>query len=233
MSLRGASVTGTADARSNGSGEHALAARLPLRRDRTQALVGGLTQILDAATFGIAFIDPPEIFYLSTTCRNLLLDLTNTPKEARLGKAGEFTRVDQDPFPKGLFELIRARDPENSTHSTLINPARNLLVFVEIRPFRQGMEFGTIPNGFALLLRRADQAVIIDERLLQTTCELTVSEARICTLIANGISVGGISKQLRIHPSTTRTHLKRVYKKTRMTRQAELVRFLMNTARIG
>ncbi len=199
---------------------------------RLTTVLEGLAGILDNAAFGVALIDPPDILYQSAACEELLSAFA-----AAAGSNGHtkpvLNRIDAPHFPAQLRELIEAyRFDGGSLHTSLINELGSLL-FVELRPFKISSATNGRAFGLALLLRRSDQKVVVNEPLLQAAYDLTLSEARICSLLANGVSVGRISKTLRIHPSTTRTHLKRVFKKTRSTRQAELVRFLMNTARIG
>jgi DNA-binding CsgD family transcriptional regulator len=55
---------------------------------------------------------------------------------------------------------------------------------------------------------------------------LTGREAEVASLLAQGASLVAISRRLRIEPATARTHLKRIFEKTRTRRQTELVALL-------
>jgi len=63
------------------------------------------------------------------------------------------------------------------------------------------------------------------ERLAQTY-QLTGSEARIALAAASGESPGKIAARLRLSANTIKTHLRRVYEKLGIHRQAELVRLM-------
>jgi DNA-binding CsgD family transcriptional regulator len=55
---------------------------------------------------------------------------------------------------------------------------------------------------------------------------LTGREAEVASLLAEGASLATISRRLRVEPATARTHLKRIFEKTRTGRQTELVALL-------
>ncbi len=55
--------------------------------------------------------------------------------------------------------------------------------------------------------------------------DLTPAETRVFELLADGMTQAAIAAQLGIAPSTVKTHLLKVFEKTGINRQAELVRF--------
>jgi DNA-binding CsgD family transcriptional regulator len=63
-------------------------------------------------------------------------------------------------------------------------------------------------------------------KLLELLFDLTPAEARIAGLITEGHSVHLIARQQQITPNTVRRHLKAVFAKTGVHRQAELVSLL-------
>jgi DNA-binding CsgD family transcriptional regulator len=74
----------------------------------------------------------------------------------------------------------------------------------------------------AMMLRRRDGA---DGRLLDPY-SLTPAEARLATHIGDGGSVADYAVQQKVSEGTVRTHLKAVFAKTGVHRQADLVRLL-------
>lgn len=62
--------------------------------------------------------------------------------------------------------------------------------------------------------------------LLRHVYKLTPAEARVATMVAQGHRVLDIAEQLKISVHTARTHLKRIFEKTGVERQAELVQLL-------
>jgi DNA-binding CsgD family transcriptional regulator len=85
-------------------------------------------------------------------------------------------------------------------------------------------------TGLIVTLLDLTQHVMVDQDLLRRAYELTASEARVCSLLANGESVDDVSERLQISPNTARTHIKRIFSKTGATRQAGLVKLILNTA---
>jgi DNA-binding CsgD family transcriptional regulator len=68
----------------------------------------------------------------------------------------------------------------------------------------------------------------INAHLLQTLFQITPTEAHLATLLAEGHDVGTICDKLDVSSNTVRTHLKRLFNKTNTSRQAELVRLILN-----
>jgi DNA-binding CsgD family transcriptional regulator len=56
---------------------------------------------------------------------------------------------------------------------------------------------------------------------------LTPTEAEIAARLADGDDIGEIAAALDIRPGTVRVHLRSIYRKTRVTRQGELVRLVL------
>jgi DNA-binding CsgD family transcriptional regulator len=65
-----------------------------------------------------------------------------------------------------------------------------------------------------------------DLRVISGLFDLTTAEARVARGIAGGMAVDDLASSLRITRETVRTHLKRIYRKTGTTKQAELVLLL-------
>jgi DNA-binding CsgD family transcriptional regulator len=69
------------------------------------------------------------------------------------------------------------------------------------------------------------------ESLLQSGFSLTQTEARLASRLATGASLEEVSNELQISKQTGRTHLKRVFAKMGIGRQAELVSLLSTMVR--
>lgn len=82
-------------------------------------------------------------------------------------------------------------------------------------------------SGFAMLLAR-DIATRdeIDLDYLASVFGLTITEARLTRAVCNGASVDQAAEQMTITAATVRTHLKRIYAKTGVRRQVDLVRLV-------
>ncbi len=85
--------------------------------------------------------------------------------------------------------------------------------------------------AYAIVAMDPERAIHLDAESISQAYQLTPSEARVSALIAVGERIEAAAAVLGITPSTARTHLKRIFEKTRTNRQAELVKLLLDTAR--
>lgn len=73
---------------------------------------------------------------------------------------------------------------------------------------------------------RKNKKIPVD--LLRTVYGLSPMQAVVCEKIASGLTIGEVSKQLNITKETTKSHLKVIFQRTGVSRQAELVRQVAN-----
>jgi DNA-binding CsgD family transcriptional regulator len=76
-----------------------------------------------------------------------------------------------------------------------------------------------------------DERCPTPESILQSGFALTPTEAKLAARLATGVSLDDVSNELRISKQTGRTHLKRIFAKMGIGRQAELVALLSTMAR--
>ena len=69
----------------------------------------------------------------------------------------------------------------------------------------------------------------ISVQLITKLYQLTPSEAQFAKLLANGYSITGAAKCLKLTNNSARTYSKRIYSKTGVSSQAELVHLLLNS----
>lgn len=86
---------------------------------------------------------------------------------------------------------------------------------------------GARPVALLFLVDRERQHHIDEDRLRQLY-RLTAAEARLTALLARGLRLDEAGAELGITYETARTHLKRVFGKTEMMRQPELVRIILS-----
>jgi DNA-binding CsgD family transcriptional regulator/PAS domain-containing protein len=72
-----------------------------------------------------------------------------------------------------------------------------------------------------------DQKIQIDGQALCRLFRLTASEAKVASLIANGAHLDDVAEQLDISLNTVRTHLRHIFEKTGVERQADLIHLLL------
>lgn len=85
-------------------------------------------------------------------------------------------------------------------------------------------------DGFLLLLALPGNVALPGADLLRLLFDLTPAEARLTRLLVEGHEIAGAAHVLGIAPSTARVHLRRVFQKTGVVRQSELMRLLAAVA---
>lgn len=90
-----------------------------------------------------------------------------------------------------------------------------------------GLDLSEIPL-VVLLAADPDARYEIQRGGLSELYKMTGAEADVAGMLAEGLSPDEISKHLGISMNTVRTHMKRAFEKTRVGRQADLVRVLLS-----
>ena len=83
-----------------------------------------------------------------------------------------------------------------------------------------------------VLVVEPDSPLRIDQRLLAETFGLTPAESEVAVLLAQGRTVTGIAAATRRRDNSVRSILNRLYRKLRISRQADLVRLVMSLAEL-
>lgn len=201
---------------------------------RLRMVQTGLSGVADDAALGVAILDPPAIVYASETCERILASLGApiTPRNDEAAANGGQS-APRFYFPRIVAAAISKHDFETTTRLIIDRRDREGRLLVDIKPFPfRGLSPLDRRVGLAVIFLDLDQRILVDEELLQNAYSLTASEARVCSLLANGENVEDVSEKLNISSNTARTHIKRIFGKTGSSRQAELVRLLMSTARL-
>jgi len=119
------------------------------------------------------------------------------------------------------------RQPASAQFVTLPEPLNELFHFVVMA------EVPTNHPGTAALtffVVSANRHIPIDIGTLQRLFQLTYAEARIAALIVNGHHIDEIAETLAISLNTVRTHLRHIFEKTNVERQADLIHLLLRAS---
>lgn len=101
---------------------------------------------------------------------------------------------------------------------------------VLMSPFFDQKSIGFPSDPMALVVvYDQEQNIETVESLLSRMYGLTPAEARLASLIANGRSLTEAADELKISHNTVRTHLKRIFSKTRTNRQSDLISLILNS----
>jgi DNA-binding CsgD family transcriptional regulator len=82
----------------------------------------------------------------------------------------------------------------------------------------------------ALFITDPEEDAKLDSRALHQLFGLTPAEIRLCVALVKGKSVEEYAQEAAISPNTARTHVKRIYSKTGVRRQSELVSLLWKSS---
>ncbi len=96
-----------------------------------------------------------------------------------------------------------------------------------VLPLNQGVARSALkPASAAIFVSTTTSASPMPEAVLATLFDLTPAEARVLRTIGSGTTSAGSSETLGISENTLKTHLNRIYAKTGMSRQADLVKLI-------
>ena len=82
----------------------------------------------------------------------------------------------------------------------------------------------------ALFITDPEEGATMDSRALHQLFGLTPAEIRLCIALVKGKSVKEYAHEAAISSNTARTHVKRIYSKTGVKRQSELVSLLLQSS---
>lgn len=82
----------------------------------------------------------------------------------------------------------------------------------------------------AIFISTSAASVPPHQQVLATLYELTPAEARVMSMMGGGLAAGLVAAQLSVTENTVKTHLARVYSKTGVARQSELVKLVCQLA---
>lgn len=127
-----------------------------------------------------------------------------------------------------LHELIASAGPSAQVMSiSRSSGKRKLGLVVRSIPLREESE-GKGRPAWVIFLCDPDAQTIAPREILRQVFDFTPSEAILAMELANGLSVDEAAELLGIRRNTARTHLRAIFAKAGVSRQAELVRLILN-----
>ena len=193
-------------------------------------LGASLTELLDSTGSGIIQLDR----------RGRIVEMNDRARELLRTGDGLF---DEDGF---LF----ARTPGDNTHlqgllkrslppfgtlgvggSTMVRRSSALPLVLHVNPVdRQKTDLRVWPVAALVLVVDPASRTRIDPAVAGAALGLTGAESRVAVLLAEGMSVREIAAAMGPKESTIRWHVKRMFAKHGLTRQADLVRLVLSLA---
>ena len=136
-----------------------------------------------------------------------------------------------DLFPGNLYFRMGFRIVRSNGELTITCPSggRPLVLQIKSIPHSAVDRSGKHKHVAAVFVGTTEMTEAA--RQLYEFYHLTPAEARLAALIVSGYSLHAAANKLHISKNTARTHMKRIYDKTEMHRQVDLVRLVASGAR--
>lgn len=134
-------------------------------------------------------------------------------------------RTDHDRIHAAILRLLAKKNKKNHLAIeafTLGDHKKGLNLLIKSIPLSKNYRNLRQPY-LVLYFRDPRQSPTANERLLMEIFSLTPAESRIAMSLASGLSISETAISLGVHESTVRTQTKRIFSKTGVNRQGELI----------
>jgi DNA-binding CsgD family transcriptional regulator len=153
------------------------------------------------------------------------------------GRLSAERRADHDVLAARIRDCARKQGPEESHEAwpplAIEQDGAEHPITVLVRP---GPPFAPLTAPLIrtaiVVLRDPARRDFVQPAALERLFHLTPAEARLASLLANGVSVEDAAVQLGVTRNTVRTQLQAVFAKTRTNRQGDLIRLILSTTAV-
>ena len=203
-----------------------------------QSLVGAgavgasLTKMLDTTGLGVIQLDPRgRIVEVNDRARDLL----RTGDGLFDAHGSLFAREPED--NTNLQVLLKRALPPLGTQgvsgSTIVKRVSALPLVLHVHPVaRQETDLRVWPIAALVLVVDPESRTRIDPAMAGAALGLTGMESQVAVLLAEGMSVREIASAMGRKESTIRSHVKHMFTKHGLSRQAELVRLVLSLTNV-
>ena len=131
---------------------------------------------------------------------------------------------------KDAFDARERREPINSEPLSVTRPSGevNLGIVFETVPDTSWLDDGD-RSALLLYVRDAVNKSSVSSSVAKELFDFTPAETALALELANGLSLEDTAEKLGIMRNTARAHLRAIFSKTGVRRQAELVRVMLNS----
>lgn len=131
---------------------------------------------------------------------------------------------------KDAFDARERREPINSEPLSVTRPSGevNLGIVFETVPDTSWLDDGD-RSALLLYVRDAVNKSSVSSSVAKELFDFTPAETALALELANGLSLEDTAEKLGITRNTARAHLRAIFSKTGVRRQAELVRVMLNS----
>jgi DNA-binding CsgD family transcriptional regulator len=154
----------------------------------------------------------------------------------RQGKLHAACPTDHAPLQEMIASTLRAAHGDYAEHGAALpisrpSAAQPLLLIAMPSPGTDRLPLCG-RNGAAIFVIDPDQRASPSQALLMRLFDLTPTESKLASRLAEGTALGDVAQQLGMQPDTARKHVKSIFRKTGANRQSDLVRLVVNSAAV-
>ena len=209
-------------------------ARIRLALAGAEALGTSLLDLLDVAKLAVVYLDRRRrVVEANDRARAILRQRDGLLEEG--GTLGASWSADNVLLERLLASVLPDVDARGVSGSITLRraPGRPRLTLHMSPVGPRHKTFGVRRVAALALIVDPENGLGIDPRRVAALLDLTVVEARVAALLAEGMGISDIAAATGRQESTIRWSLKRIYRKQGISRQAELVRLVLTTAGFG
>lgn len=192
--------------------------------------------VLESGGVGLALVGADGGVILTNVVADAILSADRGLKNAR-GRLIAENRADQDILAARIKDCAEKQGPEESHEAwpplAIARGSEEHPITVLVRP---GPPFAPLTAPLIrtaiVVLRDPARRDFVQPAALERLFGLTPAEARLASLVANGVSVEEAAAQLGVTRNTVRTQLQAVFAKTRTNRQGDLIRLILGTTAV-
>jgi DNA-binding CsgD family transcriptional regulator len=182
-------------------------------------------EILDQLSVGIVLIDRcARVVFANGAARSMTTD--DGPFRLNRRLIGAISAPSLDGFIRSAVDrrsggAISLSAPDGRPLMVIVSPMRS-------RSAELGSSEGNGTHSVAAMVTLCDPDLPtrVPPVWLMDAYGMTLAEARVAFAASSGVKISDMARLLEVSPNTVKTHLRRVYEKTGVRRQAELARLM-------
>ena len=192
--------------------------------------------VLESGGVGLALVGADGGIILTNAVADAVLNAGRGLKVTR-GRLSADNRADHDLLAARIKDCAEKQGPQERHEAwpplAIEQDGSEHPITVLVRP---GPPFAPLTAPLIrtaiVVLRDAARRDFVQPAALERLFHLTPAEARLASLLANGVSVEDAAAQLGVTRNTIRTQLQAVFAKTRTNRQGDLIRLILSTTAV-
>ncbi len=192
--------------------------------------------VLESGGVGVVLVSADGSVILTNAVADAILRSNRGLKNTR-GRLSADSREDQNELADRIKDCAEKQGPE-VTHEAWLplaisrdNEEHPITALVRPGPPFAPLTAPLIRTAI-VILRDPARRDFVQAAALERLFGLTPAEARLASLLANGLSVEDAAVQLGVTRNTVRTQLQAVFAKTRTRRQGDLIRLILSTTAV-